>query len=125
MVSPLSFGVKEGLMALFPKLFDDRFEGRPIVRSKLPGIDKGDAAPVHPETDGYLAGGIRRGESHVAQMWHEGFTRFEHLLRLGVHVEGQAHIATQLVRQDIERRLKDAGNGRDRAALGPQTGYLR
>lgn len=87
---------------------------------KMVHADHGHAAAVHPEPDGHELLGVGGGQGHVQQVGHQCLAGGKHLVRLGVQVHDHAEIAAQLVGQDVQRSLEDAGQGRDRPRLVPE-----
>src|SRR5579883_1458501 len=108
MILPTAFGKKQGLMSVFPELLDDRLERWPVMRLKLAGIDERNAPAMHPESYRHPFRCVSGSQSHVAEMRHQGFTRFEDLCRLGLHVHGQPYVPAQFIRQNIERSFENA-----------------
>ncbi len=102
MVFPVALGVKQGLVAVFPKLLDDRPEGGPVMGFKLGRSDEGDATAMHPEADGHLAVWISRCQADMAKVRHESLAGLEDFFRLGGHVHGQADITAQFISDDVK-----------------------
>jgi len=101
-----------------PEFFDDRFERRPENIGELRRRDQRHATAVHPEPNRHGAGRVGTIERAAEQMRREGFAGGFHLCRLRLQIGQQAEVAAKLVRQNVQRRFEDAGNGRDGAVRG-------
>ena len=101
-----------------PNVLNDRLEGRPVNLFKMLRVDERNTTAVHPESDRqeFLRVGARKGRvKHVGrQRLAGGEDLFWSLPQIG----HQAHVAAELVGQDVHRRLEDSAQGAGHSGLG-------
>jgi len=117
---PFSFGVKEDLVTEAVEFKDDGLEGGPKDGFEMFLINEGDAAAVHPESDGDLLVGIDGGFCDVVEVGHEGFGGGEYFFRLFVEVRNESEVTAEFVGEDVERGFEDSGDGGDGSRLAAE-----
>ncbi len=80
---------------------------------------------MHPEADGNLVVRVGGRERDVGEMRHQRFAGRQDLVGLSRHVHREPDISTQLVGEDVERRLQYSCNCRYRAGFRAQEFDLR
>lgn len=118
---PVPLGVEESLMTRFPNRLDDWPKRRPKDPLEMFGIHERDAPPVHPNGDRDFFLRVGAGECDMGEVRGQRLAGLEDFLRPLSQIFQQPKIPSQLIGEDVHRRLQDSGDGRNGSALPSKT----